>query len=181
MMKSKVWALVAAAALLGACGDDDPSEPDDPDLTRADVEGQYVISELSFDPQGSGLGLADLLDRIDFAVSPEMILSATDDSVQLIFRIEGDLLRVIEGEYDLGDTDVTVELDNALEPGEILIPRVTTYFFNEETETLTFNGTFQADTTRLFELVPEWSGEPVANPLPGALRITFERVGGDDD
>lgn len=175
MMKQKVWALVAAAALLAACGDDDPADPDEPDLTRADVEGQYVITELSFDPQGS-LPLTDLLTRVDFAETPELILSATDDSLQLIFRIEGDLLRVIEGEYDLGDTGLTVELDNALEPGEILLPRVTNYFFDEESATLSFNGTIQADTVRLFELVPEWSGEPVANPLPGTLRVTFDRV-----
>ena len=168
--------MVALAVTLAACGDDDPVDHDDPDLTRADVEGQYVITELSFDPQGSGLGLEDLLARVDFAETPDLILSASDDSAQLIFRIDGELLRVIEGEYDLGDTGVTVELDNALEPGEILLPRVTAYFFDEEAGTLSFNGTIQADTARLFELVPEWSGEPVANPLPGTLRVTFERA-----
>ena len=175
-MREKVWALAAMASLLVACGGDDPSDPDDPDLSRSDVAGEYLLTELSFDPQGSALPLVDLLARIDFAETPELVLRATDDSTQLSFQIAGDLERDIEGEYDLGDTSVTIELDNALEPGEILLPRIASYAFDEDDETLTFNGSFQADTVRLFELVTEWSGEPVNNPLPGTLRVTFERV-----
>jgi hypothetical protein len=41
--------------------------------------------------------------------------------------------------------------------------------------TLSFEGQIQADTVRLFILVPEFSGEPVTNPLPGELIVTFTR------
>ena len=174
MMRGKVWALVAAVAVLGACGDDDPSDPDEPDLTRADVAGEYQMVTMTFDPNGS-LPAVSLLDSIDFAETPRLILAANEDSLQLIFRIDGSLLRIVQGGYDLGDEDVTVELSNAVVPGEILLPQDLVYGFSEADGALYFEGAMVADTARLFELVPEWSGEPVTDPLPGTLTVTFDR------
>lgn len=173
MMKTK-WLVLMMALTVGACGDDDPSRPDDPDLTRADVAGVYDMTELSFDPQGM-LPLVDLLERVSAAQVPELIVAADRDSLQLVFRLEGSLLRVVRGSYDLGDTGISVALANATEPAEILIPGNLAYAFDGEAETLRFSGVIQADTTRLFTLVPEWSGEPVTNPLPGTLSVTFTR------
>ena len=173
-MTRRSWpAVVVLAMALGAC-DDDPSRPDDPDLTRADVAGVYDMTELSFDPQGS-LPSVNLLARVSAAQVPELIVAADEDSLQLVFRLEGSLLRVVRGSYDLGDDGISVELANATEPAEILIPRDLAYAFDEQAETLRFSGTISADTTRLFTLVPEWSGEPVTNPLPGTLSVTFTR------
>ncbi len=170
--------LTAAAAvlMLAACGDDDdPSRPDEPDLTRAEVAGQYEMTQLSFDPQGS-LPEEDLLERLDPVNLPDLILASNEDSLQLVFRDpEGGLVRTVPGSYDRGDTTVGVELANAIEPAKLLLPRNVVYEFDGTEETLSFSGVIQADTTRLFVLVPEWSGEPVTNPLPGTLRVTFTR------
>ena len=175
MMRGKVWALVAMTVVLGACGDDDdPSGPDDPDLTRADVAGEYELVTLSFDPVGS-LPAANLLQRIDFAEVPSLIVAANEDSLQLVFRINGELLRIVPGGYDLDDEGLTAELSTAVTPAEILMPRTIDYTFDEDDETLHFQGSMAADTARLFELVPEWSGEPVTDPLPGILTVTFDR------
>jgi len=176
MLKDTSWALLFCAAGLAACGDDGgPTGSNDPDLTRADVAGQYEMTVLTFDPQGSGLAEEDLLARVDFAHVPELIVAANEDSLQLVFRIEGSLLRIVPGTYDLGDDGITAELDNATVPGELLLPQDIAYLFDEEGGTLHFSGTIQADTARLFELVPEWSGEPVTDPLPGTLTVTFTR------
>ena len=176
MMRGKVWALVAGAALLGACGDDDPSRPDDPDLTRAEVAGQYEMTALTFDPQGSSLALVDLLERLDAANLPELIISSNEDSLQLVFRDPvGGLARIVPGGYDLNDTSIDVELANATDPAKLLLPRNMELFYDEDDETLRFVGAVSADTARLFDLVPEWSGEPVTNPLPGTLSVTFTR------
>jgi hypothetical protein len=178
-MRGKVWAFVAMAAVLGACGDDDPSGPDEPDLTREDVAGEYTLVTLSFDPSGS-LPAANLLDRIDFAEVPSLIVAANEDSLQLVFRVNGELLRIVPGGYDLRDDGITAELQNALVPAEILMPRTLLYDYNELQGTLRFSGAMSADTTRLFELVPEWSGEPVTDPLPGVLTVVFDRDGEND-
>ena len=174
MMRGKVWALVAAVAFIGACGDDDPSDPDEPDLTREDVAGEYEMVTMSFDPNGS-LPAVSLLDSIDFAEIPRLIVAENEDSLQLIFRIDGSLLRIVQGGYELGDEGLTAELANAVVPGEILLPRTLEYEFSETQGVLHFSGTMEADTARLFDLVPAWSGEPVTDPLPGTLTVTFER------
>ena len=175
MIRSKVWALVAGAVMLGACGDDDGSGPGTPDLTRADVAGQYEMTQLTFDPQGS-LPVVDLLARLDPANLPELLVSSTRDSLQLLFRDpDGGLARIVPGGYDLGDTSIDIELSNATDPAKLLMPRELRLSFDEEAGTLGFVGSVSADTTRLFDLVPEWSGEPVTNPLPGTLSVTFTR------
>ena len=175
MMSGKVWALVAGAMMLGACGDDDPSRPDDPDLTRADVAGQYEMTQLTFDPQGS-LPVVNLLERLDSANLPELVIASNEDSLQLLFRDPvGGLARIVPGGYDLNDTSIDVALANSTDPAKLLIPRDIELFFDEDDETLMFVGAVPADTTRLFDLVPEWSGEPVTNPLPGILSVTFQR------
>ena len=167
--------LVGVAALLGACGDDDPSRPDEPDLTRADVAGQYAMTLLTFDPQGS-LPLVDLLARLDSANLPELIIASNEDSLQLVFRDPvGGLVRTVPGGYDLGDTGIAVDLANSTEAAKLLLRSDMNYFFDESDETLAFTGSVSADTARLFALVPEWSGEPVTSPLPGTLSVVFTR------
>ena len=169
------WTIAASALLLGACGDDDPSRPDEPDLTRADVAGQYEMTELAFDPQGS-LTEVDLLERLDAANLPDFIVASNEDSLQLVFRDpDGGLVRTVPGSYELADRWIDVELANAVEPAKLLLPREIRLTFDSIAGTLSFEGTIQADTTRLFVLVPEWSGEPVTNPLPGLLTVTFTR------
>lgn len=173
-MTSRAWAPVLAfAVLLGACGDGGTG-PNTPDLTRADVAGIYDMTELSFDPQGS-LPSTDLLARLDAANLPQLVVSSNKDSVQLIFREPGGLFRTPRGSYVLGDDDITITMANASEPGELLLPRTLTYEFDGAAETLSFAGLINADTTRLFALVPEWSDEPVVNPLPGTLTVEFTR------
>ena len=57
----------------------------------------------------------------------------------------------------------------------LLLPRTLAYLFDDASETLYFVGSISADTTKLFALVPEWSEEPVTNPLPGVLEVEFTR------
>lgn len=175
MMRGKISAVLASAVVLGACGDDDPVRVDEPDLTRAEVAGQYLMTALAFDPQGS-LSNVELLDSLDLANLPELVVASNEDSLQLVFRDPvGGLVRTVPGSYDLGDTGISVELSNSTEPAKLLLPRTIAYEFDATAETLSFSGDIDADTTRLFVLAPEWSGEPVTNPLPGVLTVIFTR------
>lgn len=167
-------AMVVTVLTLAACGDDDGTRPNVPDLTRADVAGIYQMTELSFDPQGS-LPATDLLERLDSANLPQLVIASDKDSLQMIFREPGGLFRTPAGGYELGDDGITVTMANASEPAELLLPRTIAYLFDEGAETLRFLGPVPADTARLFALVPEWSGEPVTNPLPGTLGVTWTR------
>lgn len=169
---------MAAALALGpvACDDDDGTGPRPPALSRADVAGQYEMVALSFDPQGI-LPQENLLDDLDDVSVPELVVSSTEDSLQLVFRDpEGGLVRTEPGSYDLGDTGIAVRFRTASEPGKLLLPRNIPLTYSEEEGDLSFSGQIQADTTRLFQLVEEWSGEPVSNPLPGVLQVIFHRA-----
>lgn len=172
-MRNWIAVLVLAVGLAG-CGDGDGSGPDLPDLTRGDVAGQYEMTSLTFDPQGS-LDQVDLLERLDPQNLPELVVASNKDSLQLIYREPGGLFRAVAGSYVLGDDGITVTLSNSTEPAELLLPRILAYDFDASAETLSFSGAVSADTTRLFALVPEWSGEPVTNPLPGTLGVTWTR------
>ena len=176
MIRGNGWAWMVAALLVGACGDDDgPTRSDEPDLTRADVAGQYEMTELSFDPQGSLPGV-DLLARLDADDPPRLFVASNEDSLALTFvDPEGGLPRDVPGGYELGDEDVSIDFENAVEPAQILLPPDLVLAFDSAAGTLSFGGAVHADTTRLFVLVPEWSGEPVTNPLPGTLSVTFSR------
>ena len=175
-MNRRIWpAVMVLAMAVGACGDDDPSDPDDPDLTRAEVAGQYEMTLLTFDPQGS-LPLVNLLERLDSANLPDLVVASNEDSLQLVFRDpDGGLIRTVAGSYDLGDQGISISLANSTEPAKLLLPRTASYLYDEGAESLSFVGNISADTSRLFVLVPEWSGEPVTSPLPGVLSVTFTR------
>lgn len=163
-----------AALALGACGDDDPIR-NDPDLTRADVAGQYEMTALTFDPQGS-LPQMDLLARLDSANLPDLIVASNEDSLQLVFRDpDGGLVRIVPGAYALNDDGLVATLANSSDPARLLLPRVLGYAFTEADGTLSFTGQVSADTSRLFVIVPEWSGEPVTSPLPGTLHVEWTR------
>ncbi|HUF13215.1 MAG TPA: hypothetical protein VMN78_08955 [Longimicrobiales bacterium] len=175
-MTIRGWApVLAMAGVLAGCGDDDGTDPDLPDLTRADVAGVYDMTRLTFDPQGS-LPLVDLLDRLDPTDLPDLRISSTEDSLQLTFTDpDGGLLRIVDGSYQLRDDGILVSLEDSPDPAKLLLPRHIEYAFDENEETLAFTGAVSADTARLFVLVPEWSGEPVTSPLPGTLGVTFRR------
>jgi|GEM_PF-514749 len=170
-------AALAALVLFGsACDDDDPARVDVPDLTRADVAGVYDMTILTFDPQGLGLPEADMLARLDPGTVPQLVVAANEDSLQLVFRRPGELVRTVAGSYRLGDTSIEVRFANSTEPGLILLPQTFDLNFDETEGELWYAAPVPVDTTRLFELVDEWSGEPVTNPLPGQLEVVFDRT-----
>lgn len=170
------WPVLMMALTAVACGDDDGSGPNVPDLTRADVAGIYEMSRLTFDPNGSAFAQVDVLDRLDANDLPELRVSPTKDSLQLVFTDPQDILqRDVPGSYTLGDDRITIHLSNSAEPAKLLLPQNFALRFDETTETLLFDGAVEADTSHLFFLVPEWSGNPVDDPLPGTLGVTFQR------
>lgn len=173
---SAVLALVMGVGL-AACGDDDGTGPRQPDLTRAEVAGQYEMTALSFDPPGS-LGPADILERLEQQDVPtRLVVSATKDSLQLIFEdpVDG-LIRPVPGGYRLGDTGISATFSSAAEPAKLLLPRTLSLTYSEEPGTLSFTGSVTAQTERLFELVPEWSEEPWTSTVNGQLQVVFTRT-----
>lgn len=162
-------ALAVLAPALSACGGDDPTEPGiDPEL----VAGIYTPTVLGFDPQGS-LQEVNLLDGIGQEIVPFLSV-ATNRSFQFLF-IDNQTKEVVvaSGTYETLTGGIRLTFKNATDARRLLLPTTLDLSFDELAGTLSFTGDVSAPRARLFELVPEWANEPLADPVPGTLTVEF--------
>lgn len=170
MKRYSLLALATMTALTVAC-DDDPTEPR---LDRAEVAGAYVMTELSFDPQGS-LPEVDILDRVE-AQSPELRLT-TGGLAQLVFTDPSTgLLVSADGTFATTLTAVEVTFQNGEPFATFLMSQRVLLDFSANERSLIFDGepTGGIQRDRLRALVPEFEDEQLEDPVPGELRVVFE-------
>lgn len=167
----RILALTLFIPLVLACGDDsDPAGV--PDL---DVRGNYQLTELSFDPQGT-LANVDLRARITGTI-PRLVLANTGRA-QLVYEDQTTgLVTTVDATYEVtgtGDVRLTFPTSTSLQSG-IFHSRVMTFSYDEEPQTLSFEGSSPDGVNRqqLLALVPEWSQEQLFDPVPGSLRIVY--------
>ena len=158
-----------AVALLSGCGDSDPTAP------RVDVRGNYTLTELTFDPQGS-LPATDLRSRIEVTI-PRLVL-ANNGLAQLIAEDPATgLVTTADASYPVLDSThvrVTFDEGETMFRGSFLSRRMT-FDYNHSARTLTFSGASPdgVDRARLIATVPEWQQEQLLDPVPGTLHVVF--------
>ena len=168
----------AALLLVAACdGNGDPFQ-----VEQVELRGQYELTQLSFDPQGV-LPLVELKDRVGTNL-PRLVL-AQNLRAQLIVTDTLGLTSLANGTYASTHAD-SVQLDFGTNPsiyGRILMSQSMRFFRSEGSASLTFSGSHPEglERARLLELVPEFQGEQLLDPVPGVLTITFTRVGGPQE
>lgn len=164
-------------ALVACDGSDGPSGPDT--VTRAEVAGLYDVTELTFDPQGS-LEPQDILPRLDAGLLPQLVLSRTSGTAQLSFRDpDTGLLDDVTATYTLLQNGVRLNFPAAdTVASKLLFPGVMTFTLTGEGDdlTLTYDASVGVPLAELRSLVPELEDEPLSNPVPGQLRVSFELV-----
>jgi hypothetical protein len=156
------------AILLIGCGGDSVGPP------RAEVAGTYLLTALAFDPQGS-LPEVDILPRVTGAV-PRLVL-APGGQAQLVFEHPTTgLITVANGTYTTPASGVRVDFGTDLGYRSVLLSRLMT-FDSGTGNTLTFAGPSPEGVSRqrLLELVPEYAGEQLLDPVPGQLTVRFTR------
>jgi hypothetical protein len=176
----KRWTITTVAALLIVAGCDGNSDPFQ--IEQIQLRGQYELTELSFDPQGV-LPLVELKDRVGTNL-PRLVL-ARNLRAQLIVTDTSGLTSLANGVYASTHAD-TVRLDfgsNASIYGRILMSQSMRFFRSEGSASLRFSGTHPDGLSRerLLDLVPEFEGEQLLDPVPGVLTITFTRIGGAEE
>ena len=160
-------AIALAALILGGCGD--ASGP-----SRTEVAGTYLLTTLTFDPQGV-LPAVDILARLDGAV-PRLVLAPAGEA-QLVFEDPGTgLITTTNGTYSTPQEGVRVDFGSNSAFRSVLLSRRMT--FEESTAgTLVFDAAAPdgVDRARLIELVPEFAEEQLLDPVPGQLTLVFTR------
>jgi hypothetical protein len=162
-----VMTVLAAATLLG-CGD--ASGP-----SRSEVAGTYFLTTLTFDPQGV-LPAVDILARLEGDV-PRLILAPAGEA-QLVFEDpESGLITTTNGAYSTPEGGVRIDFGQNSGFRDVLLSRRMTFSAASET-ILTFDASAPdgVPRARLLELVPEFIGEQLLDPVPGQLTVTFTRT-----
>jgi hypothetical protein len=167
----KLATVLFAAAVIAGCGGD-PSGP-----SRAELAGSYRLTALAFDPQGV-LPQVELLSRLGGASVPRLVL-APGGEAQLIFEDPATgLVRTADGIYSTPDVGARFDFGTGTAHRAVFLSRRMTFAYDAATGTLTFEGAAPdgVDRARLVQLVPEWAGEQLLDPVPGALTVMFTRV-----
>jgi hypothetical protein len=154
----------------------DRGGPIEPNLTRAEVAGSYRVVELAFDPQGN-LPEADIRARLASRGKPDPSLALIESgAVQLLFEDPGStLLRLVEGTYLTTPTGVTIDFGPTGAIRFLLLPRNAAYERALD-GSLSVQHTGTVSRASLITLVPDWAAEPLLDPMPGTIRVTFARA-----
>lgn len=170
-----VLALVVAATLGDSgCG----SSPAEPNIPRDSVAGTYSLTALSFDPQGI-LPSVDIWSRLQASGKSDVsLVLLSSGRLQLLFQDPATpLLRLVEGTYLTTPTGVALDLGDNNAYRALLFSRRMTFSVGAN-GSLGFDDLAPDGVSRaaLVALVPEWSGEPLLDPMPGSLLVNFARV-----
>src|SRR5690625_505422 len=157
--------------LVAGCGSDEPAGPT---FDRSSVAGVYHLGALTFDPQGS-LPRVDILDRLSPADRPDLTISYTDDTFQLVFRAPlSGLVRVAKGRYSPDGDQIELNFDHAEDAQSLLLPKRSGFDFDRGAMPLSYAATSYVSLVRLRELVPEFRTEQLPVPVLGELVVVFE-------
>lgn len=157
-----------AALLLLACGGDTTGPP------RSDVVGTYLLTTLAFDPQGV-LPAVDLLARLGGDV-PRLVLAPGGQAQLVSTDPATGLITVANGTYSTPHAAVRIDFGAQSTYRSLLLSRRMTFAW-DEAGILSFEAEAPegVDRMRLLQLVPEFTGEQLLDPVPGLLTIVFTR------
>jgi hypothetical protein len=154
--------------LLMGCGGDAAGP------ARPDVSGTYLLTALAFDPQGV-LPEVDLLPRLSGDL-PRLVLAPAGQA-QVVFEDPATgLVTVANGTYSTTQNGVHLDFGADGAYRNVLLSRRMT-FESGAGGTLTFMGAAPDGVSRqrLVQLVPEFAGEQLLDPVPGQLTVVFTR------
>lgn len=168
---STLAGMIAALAFTSGCGDDGTSTQN---LSLEDLAGTYSLTVLTFDPQGA-LPETNILPALPAV--PELIVTASK-TAQVVFQDPGSgLFTTISATNRTTKTGLRISFASGSGFADLLFPRTMDFTYSETPRTLTFDdeATEGVRRQRLRALIPEWANEQLLDPVPGRLRVTFQR------
>jgi hypothetical protein len=155
--------LTTVLLALGAC--------DSSDFSETNVDGQYTITALTFDPQPAALANVNVLSRLD-AGSTSMTFAGSSRSYVLAFRFTGEASQyLVSGRYSTSGSSGVVVSFSGTDRRRLLLPAEATFRFDEAAGTLTYQGPLT--NVNLAEYDPQQYGG--LNAVDGTLTFTLRR------
>jgi hypothetical protein len=115
--------LTTVLLALGAC--------DSSDFSETNVDGQYTITALTFDPQPAALANVNVLSRLD-AGSTSMTFAGSSRSYVLAFRFTGEASQyLVSGRYSTSGSSGVVVSFSGTDRRRLLLPAEATFRFDE--------------------------------------------------
>lgn len=164
-------AMLALAVLVSAAGCNSGSTG--PTVDIQEIAGTYVLTQLTFDPQGV-LPEADILATL--GTTPQLVVTA-NKAAQIFYEDPITSLFVTIGASVRTTTEgLRVNFNSGSSYASLLLSRQMRFTYNAQTKALSFDGDAPegVNRTRLVQLVPDWSNEQLLSPVPGRLRVTFQ-------
>lgn len=164
-------AVGAGLLFMAGCGDDSSSVTG---LQLETVVGTYSLTELFFDPQGA-LPETDILDALGAA--PELRVTANKQA-QIVYQdpVSG-FFTTISATAKTTKTVLRLTFAGTSVYADLLLSRTMDFSFSEATGTLSFDddSTTGVRRQKLIRLIPALESEQLFDPVPGRLRVTFQR------
>jgi hypothetical protein len=164
-----VLALLAVASAT-ACGDGERVAG--PGIPGEDVAGQYTTALFTFDVQGT-LPEKDLLATLDSTRIPRLLVAASGDA-QLVYYQPNGLLEIFGATFVTLTDGIRLRFNDAAALKGLPLPRTLDLILEDGNLVYADNVTIARQ--RLVELVPEFADEPLAENVPGFLRVVFQRL-----
>ena len=168
---SQFLALSAGLSLMIGCGSDGSSSTG---LDIQDLAGTYTLTTLAFDPQGA-LPEANILEAL--GVSPELIVTANNQA-QIVYQdpISG-LFTTISATAKTSKTALRLTFAGSSAYADLLLSRNMTLTYSEGSGALAFDDDAPDGVRRqkLVRLITAWENEQLFDPVPGRMRVTFQR------
>jgi hypothetical protein len=122
--------------------------------------------------QGS-LPEKDLLATLDSTRIPRLLVAASGDA-QLVYYQPNGLLEIFSGTFVTLTDGIRLRFSDAAALKGLPLPRTLDLIL--EDGNLVYSDNVTIARQRLVELVPEFAGEPLAENVPGFLRVVFQRL-----
>lgn len=159
--------LLAMALSLSACDSGD----DDSGLTMDDLVGTYTIAQLNFDPAGSQVAVANVLDTLVTAQTSLTLNQSGQFLLNYQFQ-NGPAGEFIAGSYSFSNDEVRITIDGNFADvrRKLILPSSFTLDANATGTTL--QASINREGVTLTEFSGRYSGVP---PIDGVLNIRLQK------
>lgn len=159
--------LLATTISLSACD----SGGDDSGLTMDDIVGTYTFTQLSFDPEGSQVSVANVLDTLVTAQTSLTLNQSGQFLLNYQFQ-NGPAGEFVAGSYSFSDNEVSITIDGNFSDVRRKLILPSSFTLDANTTGTVLQASINREGITLTEFSGRYFGVP---PIDGVLNIRLQK------